>query len=237
MKVAFAAIGLTGEIITAFDDGKFAHLGNGQHGTIFFFFGLSGVIDLLIHHNVPLPKGIDYVMMTLAFVVEGLLFKFHLYGRTHMDVTLHTLLLYAVYGNIVTCLVEMRYRRNVLCPLSRAFFLWLQGTWFWQVGFILYNPIPGVEPWDEEDHGQMMLVTMMYAWHMGAILLGMLGMATLISCIYRCHGDFNHSSYDALQMQLITKDANGQTVINLHEEDTESDDIELELPLGTTSQR
>jgi hypothetical protein len=39
----------------------------------------------------------------------------------------------------------MKYRHNILAALSRTYFFLVQGTWFWQVGFILYNPNPYAE--------------------------------------------------------------------------------------------
>jgi len=38
-KMFFTLIGFLGEIITATHHGKFIHFGNGQHATMFFFFG------------------------------------------------------------------------------------------------------------------------------------------------------------------------------------------------------
>ena len=43
-KVFFTLVGFLGEVITGTEDGQFRHLGNGQHATMFFFFGL--------HHHV-----------------------------------------------------------------------------------------------------------------------------------------------------------------------------------------
>ena len=227
VKIFFSVVGFTLEIITAFKDGKFTYLGNGQHATIFFFFGLSGVVDILVYHRVLLPKGIEYVMMTLAFIIEGLLFKFHLHGRDEMDVLLHTLLLYVIYGTVLMCLLEMRFRGNVLVALSRAAFLCLQGTWFWQVGFILYCPVAGHGDWDHENHDQMMVITMMFAWHIGAVAILMLAGGALIGCVLHVRGDLD-VAYDSLSMQLIKRDSNGHTVINLH--DDSDSELEFERP-------
>ena len=40
------------------------------------------------------------------------------------------------------------------------------GTWFWFIGFILYPKIGG--PWDQDDHTQMLIVTMMFTWNVMA---------------------------------------------------------------------
>jgi len=54
--------------------------------TMFFFFGLNGVVDLTLHWRWPVPPKLDYVTAALGFGVEGFLFYHHLHGRPHMDV-------------------------------------------------------------------------------------------------------------------------------------------------------
>jgi hypothetical protein len=42
-KIFFTFIGFMGEIITAHKHGRFTHFGNGQHATMFFFFGTLAI--------------------------------------------------------------------------------------------------------------------------------------------------------------------------------------------------
>ena len=57
------------------------------------FFGLGGVVDLLMWYKVlPLPPEFDYLVFSLAFWMEGLLFLFHLHGRDELNVRLQTIL-------------------------------------------------------------------------------------------------------------------------------------------------
>lgn len=180
-KVFFAVVGFFVEVIAATDSGRFARIGNGQHATMFFAFGLSGLVDILVHHGAPLPQDIEYLIGCLAFIVEAVLFKFHLHGRTEMDVLVHTLLLYVIYVNIVVVILEMRYRHSIAVALARAYTVLLQGTWFWQVGFLLYNPLPGAVPWRDDDHEQLMVVTMMFTWHMAAVFVVMLCIGAVVA--------------------------------------------------------
>ena len=48
----------------------------------------------------------------------------------------------------------------------------LQGTWFIQIGFLLYNPIPGSIPWNGNEPESVMKVTLIFAWHMIGCILG-----------------------------------------------------------------
>lgn len=63
----------------------------------------------------------------------GFLFLYHLHGRDALDVHVHMLLLYAVFGGALVCLLEVFHRGNVLLELLRAALCLLQGSWFWQV--------------------------------------------------------------------------------------------------------
>uniref|UniRef100_A0A0P4WI36 Transmembrane protein 45B n=1 Tax=Scylla olivacea TaxID=85551 RepID=A0A0P4WI36_SCYOL len=66
-----------------------------------------------------------------------------------------------------------------------------QGTWFYQIGFILYPPVGRM--WSQEDHRQMMLVTLLFAWHNATVFVAMVLTGTLVylrvkamapSCLY-----------------------------------------------------
>lgn len=232
IKIFFTAVGFMGEIITGTKNGKFVHLGNGQHATMFFFFGMTGVIDLLLHFKVPLPKSMNYATVTLALMVEGCLFRFHLHGRADLDVIIHTLLLYVIAVNIIAVLVEMKFEKSVMAGLGRSYCTFLQGTWFWQVAFILYNPLPGAQEWDEDDHGQIMIATMIFAWHMGGVFIIMLLIGGVVACVYRCQGELEINNYSELKMQLLQKGSNGHTAVDL-QGDSDSD-IEFQRPLAST---
>jgi len=84
---------------------------------------LSRFCLLLPHFNV----------FFLQLTFPRLWFRFHLHGRTQLDVLIHTLLLYVVYANVLVIVLEIRYRHSVIVALARAYTVLLQGTWFWQV--------------------------------------------------------------------------------------------------------
>lgn len=229
LKLLFVSIGFGLEIYTGFSkDWRFVNLGNGQHATMFFFFGFTGVVDILLYYKCPLPPGMDYISMAAAVTCEFVLFKFHLHGRTDLDVLLHTLLLYAVGASVISVILEMNYRNSIVCALFRAYCTLLQGTWFWQVGWILYPPFESSFHWDEEDHEQMMIATMIFAWHAAVDMLLMLGIGGAVAALHRRFGTY--FSDDGIAMKrLIHTASNGDTVVRLNDDDSESD-IEFERP-------
>ncbi len=45
-----------------------------------------------------------------------------------------------------------------------------QCTWLYNLAFVLYPPV-GWPLWDENDHGQMMNVTLMFAWNIALVFI------------------------------------------------------------------
>ncbi|CAG7718570.1 unnamed protein product [Allacma fusca] len=200
-----------GEFITGFKDGHWTHMANAQHITMFFFFGLNGVVDLLQYKKWDLPPKLDYVSAALAFAIEGFLFYFHLHGRSHMDVQVHMFLFQTVVACVVSTLLEMQHSHNVILALCRTFFTLLQGTWFFQIGFILYPPIG--ENWDEEDHDQMMVITLIFTWHVAALLATMTGLGIIIYLRVKSLKD-SLSSYQLVETKESLLDDEGQVTLN-----------------------
>lgn len=168
-KAVVTPFGMLAEYLTGFENGEFKHYNNLQHLTIYFFFGLSGVVDIMTFYKLPLPQGSDYMAGMLAFGVEGLLFAYHLHGRTPMDVQMHMFLLYVVVGCLVALSIETVRRHSVLAGLGRSYFALLQGTWLLQIAYVLYWP--NGSNWDTEDHEQMMIITILFCWHNAVIFV------------------------------------------------------------------
>lgn len=228
-KILLVVVGLSLEIYTGYNFSvhKFTTPGNAQHATMFFFFGMSGAIDFLVYLKAPIPKDLDYVIVLIALSVEALLFHFHLHGRNELNVQLHTLLIYTIVFNLIGVILEMKYRHNVLAALSRAFFFLVQGTWFWQIGFILYNPNPYAEKWKPDDHVELTFVTMYFTWHCGINFLIMLAIG---SCVAFYQKRFHTNREDDISMKrLIHTGTNGQTLISMG--DSEDSDIEYQKPV------
>lgn len=168
-RVGLISLAMIGEFATAFQDGKFVHYGNAQHITMYFFFALSGVVDILTFYGMTIPPDIDYISVILAFTMEALIFAYHLQGRTPMDVQVHMFLLYTVIGCVIATILECLYKKRVIPALLRTYFLILQGTWFIQIGFILYRPL--TTPWDEHGPRHMMLITVIFCWHNAGVFM------------------------------------------------------------------
>ena len=217
IAISAAVIGMLVELVFACSfRGKPIGVTNMQHATMYFFFGLLGLLGILtpvLKKFFRYIENIRYIALAMAFTVEAVLFKFHLMGRDMMDITIHTLLLYSVYGCIIMTMAELIFRNQVLTSLGRAFFTILQGAWFWQVAFILYNPFTGHTEWNHGDHHQIMLTTCIYTWHIGGVFLFSLGCGIGWACVYKKRGELGD---DELTMEPLV---NGYSHLVNNEED------------------
>ncbi|KAJ0062037.1 hypothetical protein NL108_015240, partial [Boleophthalmus pectinirostris] len=159
-------------------DGPHAHLISGrewvklmnwQHSTMYLFFGIAGVTLVASTASKLVPVGVDRLILSMALFVEGFLFYYHVSMRPHLDAHIHTLLLVAVFGGAASTMLEVFKRHNIILELLGAGFFILQGTWFYQIGFVLY-PLSGPQ-WELEQHDNIMFVTMCFCWHLAVAVL------------------------------------------------------------------
>uniref|UniRef100_W5KYL9 Transmembrane protein 45a n=1 Tax=Astyanax mexicanus TaxID=7994 RepID=W5KYL9_ASTMX len=181
VTLCFSLIGILGEQFAAggpkfqIYDPSTQHwyqLMNWQHTTMYLFFAIAGATSLTVHSVDGAPLALDRLLLGLAFFNEGFLFLYHLHGRDMLDVHVHMLLLYAVF-----------HRGNILLELLRAALCLLQGSWFWQIAFVLYPP--SEVKWDLSDHNNMMFITMCYSWHLAFALLTVAAAHTTVLCVVR----------------------------------------------------
>nr|XP_005999566.1 PREDICTED: transmembrane protein 45B-like [Latimeria chalumnae]XP_005999567.1 PREDICTED: transmembrane protein 45B-like [Latimeria chalumnae] len=179
VKAAFALIGMVAEQFVPdgphlklynYEEQQWDHLMNWQHATMYLFYGISGVMDILVHTTSAVPVAMDRLLLSVAVFVEGFLFYYHVHGRVMLDVHVHQLLLVAIFGAAVCIFLEIFFRGNIALELLRTSLCILQGSWFWQIGFVLYPP-NGRPEWNQMDHNNMMFLTMCYCWHFAFALL------------------------------------------------------------------
>ncbi|KAL4658598.1 transmembrane protein 45B [Arapaima gigas] len=187
LKVFFAFVGIMAEQFVP--DGPHAHLYNTkdqvwvklmnwQHSTMYLFYGISGIADILSTSPLPVPQGLDRLCLSFALFVEGFLFYFHVQDRPHLDKHIHSLLLVAVFGGSASCFLEVFKRDHAVLELFRSSMAILQGTWFFQIGFVLF-PFSGKE-WDQELHDNIMFITMCFCWHYAVSLMIMAANYTFV---------------------------------------------------------
>lgn len=189
IKVVATSIGMAAEMSasTRFEFKKVWYYGDVQHVTMYGLFWVYGWMDILVGMRSTrwcVPRGVDYLAAALAFCGEWVLFRYHLHGRDQLDILLHTTLLFVLEATIVVLLLECYIRNNPLIAFVRIYLVMLQGTWFYQVGFILY-PFPSQSPWEPNNPDHLMMAVMVLTWHMAIIFLIMCFMFVGLSYLYR----------------------------------------------------
>ena len=96
-------------------------------------FVLGSIIEIMMYHGVDLPPKLDYALGIISFAIEAFLFAFHLHGKEPVEVYLHVLLVYAIFGCVASCALEAYDDTQILFTYARCLFTLLQGTWFYQV--------------------------------------------------------------------------------------------------------
>jgi Family of unknown function (DUF716) len=97
---------------------------------------LSGAVDLVGHYG-SLPAGTEQVFLGLAFLGETLLMGLHA-KHNPLDQLLHVLLTALMVGSSAVCFAEVAYSRSLLLALARPLFVMLQGSWFIEIGRMLF---------------------------------------------------------------------------------------------------
>ncbi|NXT40318.1 TM45B protein, partial [Pelecanoides urinatrix] len=193
IKVVFALIGMVAEQFVPdgphlklynYEEKHWDHLMNWQHATMYLFYGISGLVDIVAHGTNALPVAMDRMMLSLAVFIEGFLFCYHLHGRAMLDVHVHQLLLFAIFGAAVCIFLEVFFRGSIVLEMLRTSLCILQGSWFWQIGFVLYPP-NGSPEWNQTDHTNMMFLTMCYCWHYAFAFLILAVNYTIVSWAVR----------------------------------------------------
>ncbi|KAL3147330.1 hypothetical protein ABBQ32_002814 [Trebouxia sp. C0010 RCD-2024] len=180
LKVVFPFIGINGELWAGHDhyrhlyepDGHFTehHLQDWQHSAMYLAFLLAGLIDLMAYYT-QLPAGIDQGALAMAYVIEGLLFSFHLRGDL-LDVEIHTLLVITIFLTAIVIFAEIQHNSNVLLSALRPILVIMQGVWFVQAAFILFRDNYA---WDPDYMGSSMMVPVLYVtWFMAVMFISLM---------------------------------------------------------------
>ncbi|XP_036209263.1 transmembrane protein 45B [Myotis myotis] len=165
-----------------YSEHEWIKLMNWQHSTMYLFFAISGITDMLTYLVSHVPLGVDRLVMAVAAFNEGFLFYHHVHNRPPLDQFIHSLLLCAVFGGALSIFLEVILRDNIVLELFRTSLVILQGTWFWQIGFVLFPPFGGPQ-WDQEDHANLMFITMCFCWHYLAALCIVAVNYSLVHCL------------------------------------------------------
>ena len=209
VKVLVTLIGIIGELVASTEplrsnavnrlgDLNGVYMGDIQHVSMYLWFLLAGIVDILMNMSdfVYLPKGLDYVVSAMAFVAQLLLFYFHTHGQDQLEMTLHLLLLYVIAACVATVILEYNFPNSLIVSYARAYMVLLQGTWFYQIGFVLYPRFMWQTHWDGNSHENIMLATVIFSWHLAIDLVLLLLISGVTYHVSRKHFPVRNGSLE-----------------------------------------
>ncbi|XP_069408336.1 transmembrane protein 45A-like isoform X1 [Ovis canadensis] len=177
--VGMALTGILGEQflpggphLTLYDyqEGQWVQLLSWQHFTMYFFFGLLGVTNILSSTIISLPASFSKLMLSNALFVEAFVFYNHIHGREMLDIFVHKLLVLVIFSTGLVAFMELFIQANITVELLRTSLFLLHGSWFWQIGFVLYPPSGG-PAWDLVDHDNVMFLSICFCWHYATAII------------------------------------------------------------------
>lgn len=158
------------------DRGSYSKL---HHITMYSSFLLAGVVDLAMLF-VRLPKHTSKCFLSLAFLVEGILFLNHVEGKGDLGCFLHHLLTFIIFSCLLFSVLRLLETSNLCYNGGLGVSITLQGMWFIQVGVILY----GHTPWDYDDPSSIKFAIACLAWHIIVIaIVTLLLYVVMMACL------------------------------------------------------
>ncbi|XP_073929085.1 transmembrane protein 45A-like isoform X2 [Castor canadensis] len=151
-------------------EGQWVRILRWHHLTIYLFYGLCGVVNILCFTITSLPVSLTKLMLSNAFFADAFTLYNHTHGREMVDIFVHQLLTFATILAGLVAFIEFLTRSKVTLVLLRSSLIMLQGSWLWQAGFVLYAPTGG-PAWDLEDHSNIMLLSLCFCWHYAFICI------------------------------------------------------------------
>ncbi|XP_042327699.1 transmembrane protein 45B-like [Sceloporus undulatus] len=155
-----------------------------QHATMHIMFMFAGIAGVLVRCKFQVPLGMDYFLFSLALFIEGLLFYTHTDRLSSLDQYIHYIGIIPIWCGALCSLFEVWLRNNPILEQIRTSMFITQGTWMWQIGFVLY-PRWGDPHWDHNDPATRMFMAMSYSWHFVGVTLFLAIMYGIVYWIFR----------------------------------------------------
>ncbi|NWT21705.1 TM45B protein, partial [Vireo altiloquus] len=130
-------------------------------------------------------------------ILAGLLFCFRDYSDAVLDHHLHSLLTMAIFAGALCALLEVFLRDHIILETLRTSSFLLQGSWLWQIGFVLSPPWGG-PGWDQSDPSNLLFLTMCFCWH----LVGALAVVAANAAASRCCNESCQLKFGDIDVEL-----------------------------------
>ncbi|VDD77803.1 unnamed protein product [Mesocestoides corti] len=142
---------------------------NYTYCTIYSSFMLAALVNILAGLRIVLPEGIDFLAHAVAFANLGVLARAQAWGHLHLTVATRLLTSYVAMFAAFALVMELYRPQSHILKFIRTGAVMLQGVWFLQAGLVLDSSFS--ERWIEEDHTNLMFITIAFSWDMCGVVL------------------------------------------------------------------
>lgn len=186
------------------------HLNNFEHSTISLFLCIYAALALVADvTQLHLPQGWLHGVAAIALSQELLLFHFHSADHMGLEGHYHWLLQLPIAVAILALVAEIAIRSLPIITTLRSMALLFQGTWFIQMGMVLWTP--SLLPKDcamvhtpESDtvrcataaatHHAKALANLQFSWHLAAIVVLTGALLSILSALEKRRITYQHLS-------------------------------------------
>ena len=212
-------------------DGTLNDLAKLHHITMYGGFLLSGIIDIVTIF-IKLPRQTSTIAFSVAFWVEWMLFYSHSDSNDALNKSMHFLLTLVIFSCVIFAALRLLHASHLLINLGLAFSIFLQGTWFVQVGATLYPPSGSnvlLETLKKgTSHSVTMYVYAVFTWHVMLIIISLLVLWVVLSCFMRSSinrrlGKLRSGGAKSGRMQNWVESDENERLITVDDERTKED--------------
>ncbi|XP_047731974.1 transmembrane epididymal protein 1A-like [Prionailurus viverrinus] len=160
----------------------FVFYDNWYHVTMYGFFTLSGVVDIVsracqAQQNVKLERAAE----ALAFCVLVLLMACHLENKGTLEVRMHLLFVAPTFLVTLVITIEVWVPDQPTLWVLKTWMGLVLSTWMLQLCVLMYVP-PSGQPWRAENPGDLAFLLIFFCWHLGfgaIVLAAVYGLCSL----------------------------------------------------------
>uniref|UniRef100_A0A8D2GUD4 Transmembrane epididymal protein 1A-like n=1 Tax=Urocitellus parryii TaxID=9999 RepID=A0A8D2GUD4_UROPR len=189
-----------------------------HHITMYLFFMLSGVVDLVSQLCLAQQsRKLEQAAEAVAFYVLVLLMIAHLENKSTLEIRVHVLFLVPTFLVALVLNIEVWVPDQPPLWVLKTWMGMVLSTWMLQLSVVMYSP-PSGQPWKADNPKDMTFLSIFFCWHLG---LG----AALLAAIYGLCSLWHHhcSSWTATldpSYQPCPTESNGGELDKLRAEDS-----------------
>ncbi|XP_015425920.1 PREDICTED: transmembrane epididymal protein 1A-like [Myotis davidii] len=160
----------------------FVFSNNWHHITMYGFFMLSGVVDIVsqacqARQSLKLERAAE----ALAFCVLALLMMAHIENKSILEVRVHVLFIVPTFLVSLVLAIEVWVPDQPQLWVLKTWLALVLSTWMLQLCLVMYIP-PSGQSWRSENHEDLAFLAIFFCWHLGlgaAILATVYGICSL----------------------------------------------------------